>query len=243
MSVTPSPRRVSLKPSYATFMRVMIAAIAAAPYTKDKYSIVEPLRTSLRAVPGGVVAEFGVFRGTTLKIISAVCAANCHIFAFDSFHGLPSKWRDKSSKRTERKYTGAGAFSLRGQVPRLGLKNVAYSVGLFNESLPSFLETMSHKKAAFVHVDGDLYDSAKDVLCSFVERNMITNGTVVVFDELIGYPEFKMGEMKALYDCFQPLREKFDVHVLERGVKYVREAYERDVWPQSVAIMVTQLHL
>ena len=67
-ALTPSPstRRVSLKPSYATFTKVMIAAIAAAPYTKDKYSIVEPLRTSLRAVPGGIVAEFGVFRGTTL---------------------------------------------------------------------------------------------------------------------------------------------------------------------------------
>ena len=125
-------------------------------------------------------------------------------------------------------------------MPRLGLKNVANNVGLFNETLPTFLASMAHKETAFIHVDGDLYASAKDVLCSFVQRDAIVNGTVIVFDELIGYPEFSSGEMKALRDCFQSKRGQFEVQILERAVKDVRESYSRDIWPQSVAVMMVQ---
>ena len=65
-------------------------------------------------------------------------------------------------------------------MPRLGLKNVAYNVGLFNETLPTFLASMAHKETAFIHVDGDLYASAKDVLCSFVQRDAIVNRRLAV---------------------------------------------------------------
>lgn len=237
----PPSGRVSLELPYASFVKEMIAAIAAAPYVaKDQHSVVKPLRQALQAVSGGLVAEFGVFKGDTLKTLSAACGSDCHVFAFDSFQGLPSKWRDGPSKRFEKKYTGKGAFSLGGQVPRLGLKNVAYNVGLFNETLPTFLASMAHKETAFIHVDGDLYASAKDVLCSFVQRDAIVNGTVIVFDELIGYPEFSSGEMKALRDCFQSKRGQFEVQILERAVKDVRESYSRDIWPQSVAVMMVQ---
>jgi len=241
LSPPPLPSGVSFGMPYAAFIKEMVATIAAAPYVAtDQHSVAKPLRQALQAVPGGLVAEFGVFKGNTLKTISAICGSNCHVFAFDSFQGLPSKWRDGPSERFEKRYTGKGAFSLGGQVPRLGLKNVAYSVGLFNETLPSFLAAMASKKAAFIHVDSHLYASAKDVLCSFVQRDAIANGTVVVFDELIGFPEFPVGEMKALYDCFESKRGQFEVKILERSVKDVKESYSRETWPQSVAVMIVQ---
>ena len=52
-----------------------------------------------------------------------------------------------------------------------------------------------------MHIDSDLYESARDVLTE--ARNFIRNNTFVVFDELVNYPDYKDGEMKALWEWFR----------------------------------------
>ena len=125
---------------------------------------------------------------------------------------------------------------MKGKVPTLRLKNVAYSVGLFNDTLPSFLTSVSDKAAAFLHIDVDLYSSARDVLCAFEKHGMLRHGSVIVFDELIGYPEFKQGEMKAFHECV--VKKGYAYGVIDRGAKVVTDEYVKEVWPQSVSLFV-----
>ncbi len=224
------------KSTYAAFVTTFLAAISRAPLSKDKFSVENGLNLAMRTMPNGIFAQFGVYRGKTLKTLSRICAEDCHLFAFDSFEGLPEKWRDGKTASFEKKFTKKGAFAVGGQVPRLGLKNVAYIVGLFNETLPSFLRTMSDKPAAFLHIDGDLYVSARDVLCGFEKRGMLRHGTVLVFDELIGYPEYRAGELRAFFECI--VEKKYSFRVLERGARVVKEEYAHETWPQSVAIVL-----
>lgn len=227
---------VMAEPGYAAFVTTFLSAILQAPVSKESFAVENGLALAMRTMPNGMFAQFGVYRGKTLKTLSRICGNQCHIFAFDSFEGLPEKWRAGKTVSFETKYTKKGAFGMGGQVPRLGLKNVAYIVGLFNQTLPSFLRTMSDKPVAFLHIDGDLYTSARDVLCGFERKGMLRHGTVIVFDELIGYPEFRDGEMRSLFECV--VEKKYSFRVLERGARMVKEEYARETWPQSVAIVL-----
>ncbi len=129
----------------------------------------------------GLICEFGVYSGETINHIASLTSSIVH--GFDSFEGLPESWRQGVEK---------GAFCL-GQLPAVR-QNVVLHKGLFSESLPPFLE--SHPgNAAFLHIDCDLYSSARCVFDLLSDR--IVPGTVIQFDELLNYPGWQRGEMKA----------------------------------------------
>jgi predicted O-methyltransferase YrrM len=130
----------------------------------------------------GLVLEFGVGAGTSIKLLAGATRRTIH--GFDSFDGLPEDWR-----------TGfeAGAFRQEG-VPRDLGANVELVVGLFADTLPGFLATHD-EPAALVHVDCDLYGSTKTVFDALGPR--IGSGTVLVFDEYFNFPGWQEGEHKA----------------------------------------------
>lgn len=129
----------------------------------------------------GLICEFGVWRGTTINFLASLTQRT--LYGFDSFEGLPERWRDGFEK---------GRFKV-ASLPRVR-DNVQLIKGWFNESLPPFLS--AHKEpAAFLHVDCDLYSSAKTVLELFAPR--IRKGTVIVFDDYFNYPGWQQGEHKA----------------------------------------------
>ena len=53
-----------------------------------------------------------------------------------------------------------------------------------------------NKKVSFVHIDCDLYSSTKHVLNNLLP--FMDDTCIVVFDELVNYPGFENGELKAL---------------------------------------------
>ena len=93
------------KSTYASFVTSLLAAISRAPTSKDKFSVENGLNLAMRTMPNGIFAQFGVYRGKTLKTLSRICAEDCHLFAFDSFEGLPEKWRDGKTASLEKKFT------------------------------------------------------------------------------------------------------------------------------------------
>ena len=115
-------------------------------------------------------AEFGVYKGTTAKYISS--ETDKTLFLFDSFDGLPENW-GKCFKQ--------GDFKL-NKIPNLPLKSVLYK-GQFNFSITNFKKDWKNKPLAFIHIDSDLYSSAKDVLFRLNEN--IVPGTVILFDEFL----------------------------------------------------------
>jgi hypothetical protein len=54
---------------------------------------------------------------------------------------------------------------------------------------------------SYIHIDCDLYLGAIEALTLLTDR--IHPGTVIVFDELIGYPAYRQHEVKALWEWLQ----------------------------------------
>lgn len=130
-------------------------------------------------------AEFGVYKGTTLKYFASKAPKNIMIYGFDSFEGLPEDW-DKFHKK--------GYFKTK--MPKLNLPNVTLVKGWFNESLPKFLSEHQLGQVGFIHMDVDLHYSTKTVLDLLTPH--ISSGTVIVFDEFYNHPRFEEHEFKAL---------------------------------------------
>lgn len=131
----------------------------------------------------GLVLEFGVRTGTTINHISR-CLPERSIVGFDSFEGLPAAWDGWMMEK--------GAFA-RESLPSVR-DNVELVKGWFDETLPPFLQ--QHEGAvALVHIDSDIYASAKTILDNLAPR--IVPGTVIVFNEYFNYPNWKQHEFKA----------------------------------------------
>lgn len=129
--------------------------------------------------------EFGVWRGGTIRYISHFTPET--IYGFDSFEGLPEFWRDGFNE---------GTFNESGRLPSVP-ENVQLVKGWFNDTLPTFLQQHKDKQISFVHLDADLYSSTAFILSSIAPY--LCADAVLVFDELINYPEFdgENGELRA----------------------------------------------
>jgi len=140
---------------------------------------------SLRnAQPDGLFLEFGVFDGGSIKYFAKKFPE--YIFhGFDSFIGLKEAWQ--GNQFTE------GAFSLNGRKPKVP-KNVKLYAGWFDETLPVFLSQID-EKVSFIHLDADTYESTKYVLETL--ESLIGRGTILVFDEYFGFPNWENGEFLA----------------------------------------------
>lgn len=130
----------------------------------------------------GLWLEFGVCSGRTINLISP--NTENKVYGFDSFYGLPEDWGDHQKK---------GSYSRDGDLPQVN-DNVELVVGLFEDTLDNFLE--KHKEpVAYLHLDADIYSSTKFVLDKLIDR--IVSGTLISFDEIYNYPEYKDHEIKA----------------------------------------------
>jgi hypothetical protein len=144
-------------------------------------------KMALKHKPDTLWLEFGVASGRTINYISKF--TNGTVYGFDSFEGLPEKWRDDFDK---------GKFSRNGEFPKVN-DNVVLVKGWFNETLPDFIRT-HNKKVSFIHMDADLYSSTKCIFDTL--KDYIDTDCVIIFDELLNYPGFDgdTGELKAFYE-------------------------------------------
>jgi hypothetical protein len=141
----------------------------------------------LQHKPDTLWLEFGVATGKTINYISSFTTDN--VYGFDSFEGLPEKWRDGYDK---------GCFSTNGILPEVN-ENVKLVKGWFNDTLPTFIKSQN-KKVSFIHMDADLYSSTKYILDTL--KDYMDTDCIIIFDELVNYNGFdgETGELKAFYD-------------------------------------------
>ena len=130
---------------------------------------------------GGLALEFGVFSGTTLRIIADKRGGQ-KVYGFDSFEGLPEAWRSDFP---------AGAFAV-NEPPQVDGAELV--IGWFDATLPRFLERHPGP-VDFLHIDCDLYSSTKTVLDLVGSR--LRPGSIVMFDEYFNYPGWEQHEAKA----------------------------------------------
>lgn len=132
----------------------------------------------------GLHLEFGVWKGNSINSI-ARAVSPVDVFGFDSFEGLREDWPG-THRRT-------GHFDTNGTLPEVE-SNVQLVKGWFQVTLPEFL-TSHQGNVAFLHLDADTYESTLYVLEQL--KSQIVAGTVIVFDEYLGIPNWKNNEFKA----------------------------------------------
>ena len=186
------------------------------PSFDSRYAIYKHV-TALVRDRQGLICEFGVAGGKSINFLARLMPERVRIYGFDTFEGLPEDWYGKYSK---------GTFKQQA-LPQVA-SNVELVCGLFHETLPPFLN--GHPETALlIHIDCDLYSSAKTVLDLMNVR--LQEGTIVVFDEFFNYPGWQDGEAKAFLEFAEQERLTFEylgycktgpqvaIRILSRGVR------------------------
>lgn len=128
------------------------------------------LRHCLKLCEPGFALEFGVFEGHSLRLI----ARHLKSIGFDSFKGLPESWESYPEVYP------AGMFAT--DPPEI--PNTDLVIGSFEDILP-FFDFTSIDPLRLVHIDCDLYSSAKTIFKHLVPH--LKPGVIVVFDEFFGF--------------------------------------------------------
>lgn len=125
----------------------------------------------------GAVAEVGVWRGGTGQLIAAVLS-NKKIYLFDTFEGLPA-----ISPEFDESYHSEGEFSDTSYEDVKSLFSQQEYVKVVKGVFPASIKDDSTfpTKFCFVHVDVDLYQSARDC-CEYFYRQLVPGG-VIIFDD------------------------------------------------------------
>jgi hypothetical protein len=148
---------------------------------QDRFGVFSVALEHLRA-DRTVYLEFGVFEGETLRWWSAALGSpQARFFGFDSFEGLPERWRGLS----------AGAFGT-DAIPVIEDERVSLIVGWFEDTLPQF--ELPPYDQLIVNIDSDLYTSARTILTWLESR--LRPGDLISFDEFADRDH----EMRALFE-------------------------------------------
>jgi predicted O-methyltransferase YrrM len=172
---------------------VVRAEMSGALFCEDRFTNLE-YALSLR--PTGLILEFGVYRGTTIRLIARRCPSE-RVYGFDSFRGLPERWVGSRTAFT--------SMDRKGLLPAVPA-NAELVAGLFGDTLPGFLGSHAGP-IGFVHIDCDVYSSTREVLAAL--RDRLAPGSVIVFDEFFGYHGFKEHEYRAFHEFIRDSGRKF----------------------------------
>jgi hypothetical protein len=138
--------------------------------------------------------EFGVSRGDSIRWwVENNRHPESSFIGFDSFEGLPEEWAGQP----------AGAFSTDGQVPLIDDARCHFVKGLFQESLPGWLDGREFPRRTVVHLDADLYTSTLVVLTQCLPR--LNAGSILIFDEF----HDPLHEYRAFRDAMAAYRRSF----------------------------------
>lgn len=167
----------------------------------------------------GLYLEFGVHNGKSIRQLKLLLdkkflstGEDIVFHGFDSFHGLQENWAGSVGALT-------GAFSLDGQLPRVP-KSVRLYKGFFEQTLPTFLLEQT-EPVVLIHLDADTYTSTRYVLQKLAAR--IQMGTIIIFDEYIGYPGWRSGEFLAWQELVKDLEIRYTyLGLSERGSTTIR---------------------
>lgn len=144
-----------------------------------------------RIPPVGLLLEFGVHNGDSINTLASMTEREIH--GFDSFVGLPDDGIIPKKNDGGLKWY-AGKLDRKGEMPEVR-PNVRLYKGWFSDTLPAFYRE-NNGPAALLHIDSDIYSSAKFVLDA--SRDRIVEGTVILFDEYFNYEGWHRNEHRAL---------------------------------------------
>lgn len=151
--------------------------LAASNTLVDEYRCFELWQLAKQAISRtGDVLEVGVWRGGTGTLISgAIQASGKTVYLADTFSGVV-KVSEKDSVYSNGLHS-AERSAVEGLIASTGLLNVKILQGIF----PDDFREVSARQFCFVHIDVDIYQSAKDVFEAVWDQ--MPSGGIVVFDD------------------------------------------------------------
>jgi Macrocin-O-methyltransferase (TylF) len=170
----------------------------------------------------GDIAEFGCMTGRTATVLSGAMASfrtEKLLHLFDSFEGLPETtneidaasfhtregtWRPGTCK-------GISPEALRKRcLEFLKPEQVRIYEGWFSKTISQFPDGT---RLGLLHVDCDLYESAKDVLDYVFSKQMVAEGAIVLFDDWnCNRASKNLGERKVWAEMVSKYQIEFSDH-------------------------------
>ncbi len=125
----------------------------------------------------GAIAEIGVYKGGTAKLMAMV-APNKKFYLFDTFEGMPGQEIVADLAVDVHQAGDFDDTSIEAVGRLLGNSpNLHFRKGYFPETTVG----LENERFAFVHVDGDIYQTTLDALRFFYPR--MTIGGTMIFDD------------------------------------------------------------
>lgn len=152
----------------------------------------------------GIWIEFGTYTGNSINKIATYTTDT--VYGFDSFYGLPDAWVGRVDENGKFHWP-VGTFTLNGDSNINILQNVKLIKGWFKDTIPGFLKEIN-KPISFIHIDSDIYSSAVDIFENCYRH--IKDGCIIVFDELLGYPNFHEHEWRAWWEFVEKYNIEFE---------------------------------
>jgi hypothetical protein len=116
--------------------------------------------------------EFGVSKGVSIRWWTQhLHHPDARFVGFDTFEGIPEDWGTRKK----------GSYTNEGKVPEVKDPRCTFQKGLFQHSLPGFIEQTNLNRRLIVHLDADLYSATLFVLTSLAPHLKPTD--IIVFDE------------------------------------------------------------
>ena len=158
--------------------------------------------------------EFGVYKGDTLRKWCALSTRpESRFWGFDCFTGLPEDWAFPTGTLKK------GIYDAGGVPPQISDPRVQLVKGMFQDSLPGFLQSFVPLNRLVIHLDADLYSSTLYVLATLHPR--LTPGSVLILDDFCVITDV----FRALSDYMKAFRKDYRV-LGSSGVFYDTAAVE-----------------
>ena len=172
-----------------------------APYFEERFDLYSYLNTSFLEGAAIDYLEFGVADGDSIREWTRL---NTHprsrFVGFDTFQGLPEVWNHVGRS------TPRGTFDTNGHPPTFENEpRVSFVKGLFQDTLPRFVQEFQPRNRLVLHMDADLYSSTLYALASL--NQVFAPGTIVLFDEFDSFDN----EFRALSDFVTAFRRDYSV--------------------------------
>lgn len=147
----------------------------------------------------GDVAECGVFKGGTAFLLAHTMQGHPtlqdkRLHLFDTFSGMPTAAEGDPSGHKRGDFGDTLLDWVRNYLRPFPF--VEYHPGI----MPDTFKGVQERKFSFVHVDVDLYQTAKEC-CEFFYGRMVQGG-VMIFDDY-GFRGYQFAEKKAVDDFFK----------------------------------------
>ena len=140
--------------------------------------------------------EFGVSKGDSFRWwVHNITDPGARFYGFDTFTGLPEDWG------TFKK----GDMANNNKPPEVNDERCKFYQGLFQQTLPGFMNTYSPNNRRVIHMDADLYTSTLYTLTSITP--ILQKGDIVIFDEF----NVPMHEFKAFIEWTEAYYIRYEV--------------------------------